>query len=96
MTKYRANRGVLTTSFGNERYLVKARMLDAEKENSVIAMNGVAAFYWEQLSEPKTAGELMDALVSEYSVPDIDGARSDLERLLSKWLSGGYIEETDE
>ena len=96
MVKYRALKGVIMTSFGEEHYIVKASKLDVNKENSVIAVNGVAAFYWEQLSEPKTAEELMDALASEYSVSDPECARGDHERLLGKWLSGGYVEETDE
>ncbi len=96
MVKYRALKGVLMTSFGEEHYIVKARRLDVNKENSVIAVNGVAAFYWEQLGEPKTAGELLDALASEYSVSDPECARGDLERLLGEWLAGGYIDKIEE
>lgn len=96
MTKYRAKRGVLATSFGDARYLVRAKKLDPEGENRVIGMNGAAAFYWEQLGEPKTAGELLDALSSEYSVSDPECARGDLERLLGEWLAGGYIDKIEE
>ena len=96
MKKYRAVRGALMTSFGRERYLVRARKLDRGGENTVIGMNGIAAFYWEQLSEPATEDGLFAKMAAEYSVSDAEKARADLSGLLKSWLGAGYIEEIAE
>lgn len=54
-------------------------------------LNEVGASIWRLLQEPKTAGEIKDALLSEYDVAE-EQCESDLTVLLEELLSRGLIE----
>ena len=90
--KYRPLPGIVMTRFGSEYYLVKARKISADRSQYLISMNEIAAFYWEQLDEPRTKDELISALCEEYDVPDAGSAEKDLERLMDSWIAAGCVE----
>lgn len=60
--------------------------------SSMITTNETGAFIWNLLSEDKTADELAEALVSEYSV-DLKTAKADVEEFLSVLKSKKVFEE---
>ena len=92
LKKYRSLPGIELTSFGRDYYLVKARILESERERYLISMNEIAAFYWRLLDGQRTVGELLDCLAAEYEVTDRKSAEADLCRLIEKWESAGFVE----
>jgi hypothetical protein len=54
-------------------------------------LNRVAARVWEHLSEPRSAGEVLDRLRAEFDV-DPSEAWSDLRDLLAEMAEKGLIE----
>ena len=53
--------------------------------NGYVQLNDTAAFLWEQLREPRTAGELVTALTGEFDVT-ADQASADVEEFLGELL----------
>ncbi len=54
-------------------------------------LNPVAAFLWELLAEPRSADELLQAILEEFDV-DPRTARSDIQDFLDETTAAGLLE----
>ena len=59
---------------------------------SIVLMNNMTAFVWNQLKAGASRQELLDAVLSEYEVDEATASK-DLSILLEKMLDLGIIEE---
>jgi len=57
-------------------------------------LNETALAIWELLAEPRTRGQLVEALGEEYDAT-AEGIRADIEELLTDFLGRGFICEAD-
>jgi len=65
-------------------------------KNSVYyGLDPVGARVWQLLQQPRSLGEIRDAIVEEYDVTP-ERAESDLRDLLEKLLSEGLVELTSD
>ena len=56
---------------------------DMADMDSIYTLNGVGAFIWEHLDQPRTQAELLAALLEEFAA-DPDVIAADLERFLDE------------
>jgi len=59
--------------------------------NTMITLNGTAAFLWERLQEETSEDALVAALTAEYDV-DEARARESVKRFVGKLEENGFIE----
>ncbi len=57
-------------------------------------LNTTAAFLLEQLAEPRSIAELVDALLREFDVEEAD-AESDVRSFLAEAVAAGLLEQTE-
>lgn len=60
--------------------------------NGYITLNETAAFLWEQMSDPKTVTQLVEALTGEFAVEQPQ-AQTDVQQLLESLLEQKLIRE---
>jgi hypothetical protein len=74
-----------------DTFIVVAVGQNAVDINGLITLNETGAFLWNQLTEEKTRGQLLNALIDEYDV-DEDVAANDISEFLIKLRSVGIID----
>lgn len=72
-------------------YIVIATGKASKEFNGMINLNEVGAFLWERLEKGATKDELVNALLSEYEVPN-DIANKDVEAFLNKLQGANLVE----
>jgi coenzyme PQQ synthesis protein D (PqqD) len=55
------------------------------------ALNGTAAFVWEQLQTPRSLDELVDDVTRAYRVDDVAAPKQDLGQLLSELVDLTFV-----
>ena len=65
------------------------------KRGTYYGLDAVGARIWDLIQEPRTIGEIRDALVNEYEVQR-DRCESDLITLLQRLTDEGLVEVRDE
>ena len=59
--------------------------------NTMITLNGTAAFLWERLQSETGEDALVEALLAEYDV-DENRARESVQRFIGKLKDNGFLE----
>ncbi len=62
-----------------------------EEEGVYFSLDGVGAFVWRSLVAPRTFGDLVQMVLSEYAVEESD-LREDLSQLVEKLAEKGLLE----
>ncbi|WP_027052706.1 PqqD family protein [Mesorhizobium erdmanii] len=58
------------------------------KSNIYYSLNGVGAFIWELIQEPKTIGDIQGAVLERYNV-DAERCKADVDALLKGMAENG-------
>ena len=85
--RYRRSEDVAFRQVGDECLLVPIRK-SPKQEMAVFALNGVGAFVWEALGEPRSLEELGARVAAEFEVAAADAER-DVKDFLSRLLAKG-------
>ena len=73
-----------------DEYILVPIHQDVADMDSIYTLNGVGAFVWEHLDQPKTQAELQSAMLEEYDAePEVIIA--DLENFLGEMTSIGAL-----
>lgn len=58
-------------------------------------LNSVGAFVWEQIKNPKTFAEILNAVLNEYDI-EREECERDLRELITELFNKGLVEVEDE
>lgn len=58
-------------------------------------LNSVGAFVWEQIKNPKTFAEILNAVLNEYDI-EREECERDLRELITQLFNKGLVEVEDE
>ena len=88
--RYRRSEDVAFRQIGDECLLVPIRK-SPKAEMAVFSLNGVGAFVWEALGEPRSLEELGAKVSAAFEVTPAD-AKRDVEAFVSRLLAKGLAQ----
>ncbi|MBI1787421.1 MAG: PqqD family protein [Acidobacteria bacterium] len=87
-TRFQRNPQVETASLQDETVLLNPA------DNKFCVLNRTAAFLWENLAEPRTAGQLADQLSQSFDGVTRDDALRDIQDALNQLTSLALVSAT--
>lgn len=85
--KYSVKQGFIVREIAGEFIAVP---VDSSCGTSIVVLNPVSKFLWEELRSEKTFGELLDAMLKNYDVSR-EEAETDLKEFLAQLTENGLI-----
>ena len=85
--KYIIKQGFVVREIAGEFIAVP---VDSSCGTSIVVLNPVSKFLWEELRSEKTFGELLDAMLKNYDVSR-EEAETDLKEFLAQLTENGLI-----
>lgn len=89
--RYARNPDFIYRKIVDEAVLVPIHQNVADMD-CLYTLNGVGAFVWEHLDQPRTRKELQEAVLGEYAA-DPDTLVKDLERFIDEMTSIGSLKQ---
>lgn len=93
--RYKTREGVILTQICDSYYLVAAKALYGQLPY-ITEINETAAVCWKRMEHGASEEDLCQTLAAEYDVEDPSGMAGDIQGLLAKLKSDGYIEQIGE
>lgn len=93
--RYKTREGVILTQICGSYYLVAAKALYGQLPY-ITEINETAAVCWKRMADGASEEDLCQELAAEYDIEDPSGMTSDVQGLLTKLKSDGYIEQISE
>lgn len=85
--KYTIKQGYVAREVAGEFIAVP---VDSSVGSSIIVLNEVSKFLWDELKSAKTFDELLDAVMKNYDVPK-EEAETDLKEFLMQLIENGLL-----
>lgn len=85
--KYSIKQGFVVREIAGECIAVP---VDSSCGTSIVILNPVSKFLWEELRSEKSFDELLDAMLKNYDVPK-EEAETDLKEFLEQLVENGLI-----
>lgn len=85
--KYSIKQGYVVREIAGEFIAVP---VDSSCGTNIIILNPVSKFLWDELRQEKSFGELLDAMLKNYSVPK-EEAETDLKEFLMQLVGNNLL-----